>query len=48
MRTITFDYASWTLISQPKTSKFGFQVHGYDEINPTFYSMGWDISVQLA
>ena len=39
---ITFDYSSWTLISQPKTSKFGFQVHGYDEINPTFYSMGWD------
>jgi len=41
---ITFDYSSWTLISQPKTSKFGFQVHGYDEINPTFYSMGWDTS----
>ena len=41
---ITFDYSSWTLISQPKTSKFGFQVHGYDEINPTFYSMGWDKS----
>ena len=39
---ITFDYGRWTLISQPKTSKFGFQVHGYDEINPTFYSMGWD------
>ena len=37
-----FDYSAWTLISQPKTSKFGFQVHGYDEINPTFYSMGWD------
>jgi hypothetical protein len=40
--TINFDYSAWTLISQPKTSKFGFQVHGYDEINPTFYSMGWD------
>jgi len=39
---IPFDYSVWTLISQPKTSKFGFQVHGYDEINPTFYSMGWD------
>ena len=39
---IAFDYSAWTLISQPKTSKFGFQVHGYDEINPTFYSMGWD------
>jgi hypothetical protein len=39
---INFDYGSWTLISQPKTSKFGFKVHGYDEINPTFYSMGWD------
>ena len=39
---ITFDYASWTLISQPKTNKFGFRVHGYDEINPTFYSMAWD------
>jgi hypothetical protein len=37
-----FDYSAWTLISQPKTSKFGFRVHGYDEINPTFYSMGWD------
>jgi len=40
--TINFDYASWTQISQPKTNKFGFKVHGYDEINPTFYSMGWD------
>ena len=39
---ITFDYSSWTLISQPKTNKFGFRVHGYDEINPVFYSMGWD------
>jgi hypothetical protein len=39
---IAFDYSAWTLISQPKTSKFGFKVHGYDEINPTFYSMGWD------
>ena len=39
---VNFDYSSWTLISQPKTSKFGFKVHGYDEINPTFYSMGWD------
>ncbi len=39
---INFDYSSWTLISQPKTNKFGFRVHGYDEINPTFYSMGWD------
>jgi hypothetical protein len=39
---IAFDYSAWTLISQPKTNKFGFQVHGYDEINPTFYSMGWD------
>ena len=39
---INFDYSSWTLISQPKTDKFGFRVHGYDEINPVFYSMGWD------
>ena len=39
---ITFDYASWTLISQPKVDKFGFRIHGYDEINPTFYAMGWD------
>ena len=37
-----FDYSGWTLVSQPKTNKFGFRVHGYDEINPTFYSMGWD------
>lgn len=39
---INFDYSSWTLISQPKTNKFGFRIHGYDEINPVFYSMGWD------
>ena len=37
-----FDYSNWTLISQPKTGKFGFRVHGYDEINPVFYSMAWD------
>ena len=37
-----FDYSGWTLVSQPKTNKFGFRVHGYDEINPTFYAMGWD------
>ena len=39
---INFDYASWTLVSQPKVDKFGFRVHGYDELNPVFYSMGWD------
>ena len=39
---ISFDYASWTLISQPKIDKFGFRIHGYDQLNPTFYSMGWD------
>lgn len=37
-----FDYSGWSLISQPKTGKFGFRVHGYDEINPTFYAMAWD------
>jgi hypothetical protein len=37
-----FDYSGWTLISQPKTGKFGYRVHGYDEINPVFYSMAWD------
>ena len=41
---ITFDYASWTLVSQPKIDKFGFRIHGYDELNPTFYAMGWDKS----
>lgn len=39
---INFDYSQWTLISQPKINKFGFRIHGYDEINPTFYAMGWD------
>ena len=39
---ITFDYTSWTLVSQPKISEFGFRIHGYDELNPTFYAMGWD------
>ena len=39
---ITFDYASWTLISQPKIDKFGFRIHGYDQLNPTFYAMAWD------
>ena len=39
---IVFDYSRWTLISQPKIDKFGFRVHGYDELNPVFYSMGWD------
>ena len=42
VHTINFDYGSWTLVSQPKTNKFGFRIHGYDEINPTFYAMGWD------
>ena len=39
---VNFDYSGWTLVSQPKTNKFGFRIHGYDEINPTFYAMGWD------
>ena len=39
---VNFDYSGWSLVSQPKTNKFGFRIHGYDEINPTFYSMSWD------
>ena len=40
--SITFDYSSWTMISQPKTRKYGYRIQGYDDINPTFFAMEWD------
>ena len=40
--TITFDYSAWTMISQPKTRKYGYRIQGYDDINPTFFAMEWD------
>ena len=40
--TITFDYASWTMISQPNVRKYGYKIQGYDDINPTFFAMEWD------
>jgi hypothetical protein len=39
---ITFDYGSWTMISQPKTRKYGYRIQGYDDFNPTFFAMEWD------
>lgn len=39
---ITFDYDRWVLISQPKTKKFGYRIHGYDDFNPVFFAMDWD------
>ena len=41
-KSINFDYTAWTLISQPEIKKFGYRIHGYDEINPTFFAMDWD------
>lgn len=43
-QTIGFDYSAWVLISQPKTRNFGYRVHGYDDFNPTFYTLDWDTS----
>ena len=40
--TIKFDYAVWTLISQPKIREFGYRIHGYDDYNPVFFAMDWD------
>ena len=40
--TITFDYSAWTMISQPKTRKYGYRIQGYDDINPTFFAMEWN------
>ena len=39
-----FDYSSWVLISQPKVTKFGYRVSGYDDLNPVFYTLNWDTS----
>ena len=40
--TIKFDYSMWTLISQPNIREFGYRIHGYDDLNPTFFTMDWD------
>ena len=40
--SIKFDYAMWTLISQPKTREFGYRIHGYDDYNPMFFTLDWD------
>ena len=39
---INFDYAAWTLIAQPNITKFGYRIQGYDDYNPTFFTMDWD------
>ena len=39
---INFDYAAWTLIAQPNITKFGYRIQGYDDFNPTFFTMDWD------
>ena len=39
-----FDYSSWVLISQPKVTKFGYRISGYDDLNPVFYTLNWDKS----
>ena len=41
-QTITFDYSSWVMISQPKTRRYVYRVQDYDDFNPTFFAMEWD------
>ena len=37
-----FDYTKWILVSQPQVKKFGYRVSGYDDFNPSFFTLDWD------
>lgn len=43
-KEINFDYTAWTLIAQPKIKKFGYRINGYDDFNPQFFTLNWDIT----
>lgn len=40
--SIVFDYAAWILVPQPKIREIGYRVYGYNDFNPTFYTLNWD------
>ena len=41
-QAITFDYAAWILVPQPKVKQFGFRIHGYIDLHPEFPAFEWD------
>jgi len=41
-QSVSFDYAAWILVSQPKIKQFGFRIHGYIDLHPEFPAYEWD------